>query len=317
MFGTNLHLITFFYLTLELIILFVQLTLCLSRPNDTRRIRFFILILLFILFNACNGFFPNSNYHIPVLSQQILAYFSGIALATYYFYFLVNELNIKSSKYYNTKFLLSSLIISFIIGLSATYLITGKVNFSEEIFIVPPIFIAIYFCIRTLIFIFKSQQNGMSHYKLLTLSAYIGAVFMSSMPIVVYFGDIQAIKIGLINTSFLLSAFAFYKNQLYQGRMEYKELNNIGYYSPVEKTIEAPPMNQVLPDVELTSKEVEVSKLILNELSYQEIGKILHIASNTVSKHASNIFKKTNCTSKKDYIEQYGKEIQQDLIKNA
>src|SRR5690554_3162966 len=309
MFGTNLHLITLLYLTLEIIILFVQVAVCLSRPKDIRRFRFFILISLFILFNVFNGFFPNPSYVIPILIQDIIAYSSGIALATYYFYFLVNELKIKSGKYYNTKFLFSSLVVSFIIGLVFTYLITGEVNFSEEIFIVPPIFIAVYFCIRTLIFIFKSQEDVSSHYKSLTLSGYIGAIFMSSMPIVVYFGDIQPLKVALINISFLLTAFAFYKNQLYLSRKEYKTLNTIGFYAEKADAIEAPILNEALFEVQLTAKEIEVSKLILKELTYQEIAEILHIATNTVSKHASNIFKKTNSASKKEFIVRYKEEF--------
>lgn len=317
MFGTNLHLITLLYLTLEIIILSVQVAACLSRPKDIRRFRFFILISLFILFNVFNGFFPNPSYVIPILIQDIIAYSSGIALATFYFYFLVNELKIKSGKYYNTKFLFSSLVVSFIIGLVFTYLFTGEVNFSEEIFIVPPIFIAVYFCIRTLIFIFKSQEDVSSHYKSLTILGYIGAVFMSSMPIVVYFGDIQPVKISLINISFLLTAFAFYKNQLYLSRKEYKALNNIGFYAEKAITIEAPIIKDTHNEVQLTAKETEVCKLILEELTYQEIGEKMHITKNTVSKHASNIFKKTNCANKKDYIEQYGNEIPQDLIKNT
>lgn len=305
MFGTNLHLVTLFYLVLGLILLFIQIAACLFRPKDSRRLRFFILILLFILFNTCNGLLPNPAYVLPVLVQNIIAYSSGIALATYYFHFLIKELNIKSNKYYNTKFLLSSLIISFIIGLIASYLITGKVNFTEEIFIVPPIFIAAYFCIRTLIFIFKSQEDVSSHYKSLTLSGYIGAMFMSSMPIVVYFGDIQPVKTGLINISFLLTAFAYYKNQLYLSRMEYMTLNSLGFYAEKEKSF----LNNAIIDAQLTAREIEVSNFILKELTYEEIGEMLHISTNTVSKHASNIYKKLNCSSKQEFIDCYKERV--------
>lgn len=128
---------------------------------------------------------------------------------------------------------------------------------------------------------------------------------MASMPIAVFFGDHQSVKVGLINISFLLSAFALYKNQLYQSRMEYNALHRIGYFSQKEIEIQIEISSETLLDFELTPKEVAVSHLILCDLTYCEIGEELFIAERTASKHASNIFKKTECTCKKDFISRF------------
>ena len=63
MFGTKLHWITFLCLVLEFVILVIQIASCISRRKDNKRVRFFILISLFIFFNLSNGFLSDSTPH--------------------------------------------------------------------------------------------------------------------------------------------------------------------------------------------------------------------------------------------------------------
>lgn len=308
MFGTDLHFVTFLYIVVELIFLSILMAACLTRPKDVSRTRFLKLITLFIIYNLCSGLFPDPQYPIDLLTQNVLAYGSGIALATYYFYYLVKELNIQEDRIFNTKFLLSSLSLSFIVGFIVTYLITGDLVLSKLTFIIFPVFIAIYFCTRTLIYILKKQvkkDNHLSHQRLLTLSGYLGIVFMASMPIVVFFGDYQSINNGLVNVSFVLSALAFYKSQLYQSKMEYAALSKIGYFTQIEAEQQSKFLIEIVLDYNLTPKELEVAQLILENLNYREISERLFITDKTASKHASNIFKKTECTCKKEFISRF------------
>ena len=48
----------------------------------------------------------------------------------------------------------------------------------------------------------------------------------------------------------------------------------------------------------LTAREKKILELVLNNQSYIEIGKELGIKRSTVSKHASNIFKKMKCKNR-------------------
>jgi len=312
MFGTELHLITLLYIIVELFILIVLFAACISRPKDESRTRFFILTSLFIVFNLCTGLFPDVRYGIPIFAQYILEYLSGIALGTYYFYYVLKELNIQRERFFNIRFLLSSLLISFVLGFLATYIVTGDLLLSKHTFIVFPVLIAIYFCVRTVGMILSSKDKGklhLSHHKLLTLSGYLGVVFMASMPIVVFFGDYQSVNNGLVNISFVLSAAAFLKSQLYQSRMEYKALSEMGYFAQhvVDQGPESQPdpLSNPISDIPLTTKETEVAVLIMENLTYREISERLFIAERTASKHASNIFRKAECRSKKEFIDKY------------
>ena len=53
----------------------------------------------------------------------------------------------------------------------------------------------------------------------------------------------------------------------------------------------------------LTDREVEIMNGILNNESYKTLAENLFISESTVSKHASNIFRKLNCKNKKELIE--------------
>ncbi|WP_240472165.1 helix-turn-helix transcriptional regulator [Christiangramia echinicola] len=52
----------------------------------------------------------------------------------------------------------------------------------------------------------------------------------------------------------------------------------------------------------LTRREFEIALFILSDTTYREIAKDLFIAENTVTKHASNIFKKTGVKNKKEFL---------------
>jgi DNA-binding NarL/FixJ family response regulator len=53
----------------------------------------------------------------------------------------------------------------------------------------------------------------------------------------------------------------------------------------------------------LTEREQEITNGIVSGFTYKELAESLYISESTVSKHASNIFKKTNCKNKKELIE--------------
>lgn len=55
----------------------------------------------------------------------------------------------------------------------------------------------------------------------------------------------------------------------------------------------------------LTRREIEIALSILDSMTYKEIGEELFIAENTVSKHASNIFKKTDVKNRTQFLNRF------------
>lgn len=134
-------------------------------------------------------------------------------------------------------------------------------------------------------------------------TGYIGIVFMGTMPIVVFFGDYQVINNALVNVSFLLTFMAYTKYHLYQSKLEFELLNkiNLSAKSELDSVKECTNFNAYY----LTRREVEIAHLMLQKLTYSEIANDLFIGENTVSKHGSNIIKKTKCKNKAHFISNF------------
>ena len=133
--------------------------------NDQSNRRFIVLTLMFIQYNLINGFLPNWDYqwvdniYTSVLFQNVLAYGSGILLATYYFYYLIEELDICIGRFFNVRFLLISLLASFLILYCGTFLVTQDKNLARQVFIGVPCLIAVYFAYNTVHFIIKNRKE--------------------------------------------------------------------------------------------------------------------------------------------------------------
>jgi DNA-binding CsgD family transcriptional regulator len=302
MFGTEIKLSTCIVTVIELFILFFQFFNYLSRSYDKSRLRFLVLISLFIFYNLASGFLPDKNIPISIFIQNIIAFGSGILLACYYFFYLTKELNIIQERLFNSKILIYSLSISFVLGFVFTYLITSSINLSKQLFIIFPVLIAIYFCIKTVSFIIKRKKNNPidnSPLKKMLFSGYIGIIFMASMPIVVFFGDYQIINNTLVNVSFFLAFYAYIIRHFYVSKKENILLKEL------EKNIRAKNLLNPFVDFDLTKKENEIASMILQKVTYKVIANEMNISEGTVSKHASNIFKKTNCQKKSFFLEKF------------
>jgi DNA-binding CsgD family transcriptional regulator len=133
------------------------------------------------------------------------------------------------------------------------------------------------------------------------------------MPIVVFFGDDQTIN-GLVNISFMITFYAYINDYLFQSKVEYNLLQKSGFFGGNDVKKAGNSMDQeggkdlessLLEKSGLTSRELDIAYLILKEMMYDEIALETYITSKTVSKHASNIYKKTNSINKKDFIKKF------------
>ncbi len=227
-FGTEMVLLTFVICVIQLLALFIHFGVLISKSYNRANWRFLLLIFLFVCYNLCSGLFPDSTIHsINLFTQNVLAFGSGILLACYYFYFLVKEIEITQRKLFNIKFLFLSLFFSFVLLYVGTYLIYGNLQIAKQIFIIPPVIIALYFCFTTIREIrIKSTQSAIQGvYRSINISGKLGITFMATMPIVVLFGDYQLLNNGLVNISFFLIWFSYYALLIAQSRNE-RDLKN-------------------------------------------------------------------------------------------
>ncbi len=87
-FGTELHIVTFLIIVLELVFFFYQFIHYLSRPSDKNRLYYLILLYLLIQYNLISGLLPDKNIPIKIPVQNIMAFAVAFIMGMYFpFYF--------------------------------------------------------------------------------------------------------------------------------------------------------------------------------------------------------------------------------------
>ena len=179
-FGTELQLSTFIIIFLEVIVLLIQLVFYFKNPKDRPRLSFLILILVFLHYNITDGLLPDIHFKLDLIYQNILAYSSCITVATYYFYYLVKELELELNALFNPKVLLITLIATFCFSYLMGYFVTNDLHISKVMFIGFSIMISAYFCFNTIIRLIKleRQKSNNTPFKLMIYSGYLGIILM-------------------------------------------------------------------------------------------------------------------------------------------
>ncbi len=309
MFGFEYNVSTLVLIIFEFLLLFFQGFNYAARFQEKSRLRFLILIIGFLQFNILSGIMPDPEIAINLFIQNIIVYLSAIMLASYYFYYLVKELELPQLKIYNVKVLVVALFSSFVLLFFTTFLLSGNFNLSRKVFIIIPILISFYFCYQTVEFLIKkwrALKNKKTPYGTIIVAGNIGIVFMATMPVTDYFDENldQELNIFLVNMSLVATFYAYIKNYIYRSKLEYEFLVNIGY-NQKSNTTDKEVIRTKFKKYNLTSKELDVALMMLQGKSYKEIADYMFVVPKTVSKHASNIFKKTECSKKSEFISSF------------
>jgi DNA-binding NarL/FixJ family response regulator len=94
--------------------------------------------------------------------------------------------------------------------------------------------------------------------------------------------------------------------QFLHSKKEMNQLNKQGFN--FERSI-SDQKSGSLDNFVLTKRRRQVAKLLLEGKNFYEIGDELNIAKGTVTKHASDVYKDTNCVDIDDFLMKFGGEI--------
>ena len=302
MFGTSIHWTTFFYLLIDTFI--VLLTIYFSRKKTRSSLRRFLYLgILFVLYNATGGFLPIDNFPGPFILQYIITYGVAIALCVYIVYYLYKEYDIVVLKFNSSIRNLAILAsVSFVVLFLIPYFLTDSLNSARFLFTIPISIIAFVF-----LFIFYRRISNpsnpnpfiMRRNKLSMIS--VGSI--AFLPICTVIGDYQWITFTVMNLAFFAITAIETDRYLY-----FIENNNRMYevFALKEKQRDESIERKIIYE-DLTRREIEVALSILGNSSYRNIAKDLFIAESTVSKHASNIFKKTGVKNRREFLKRFRK----------
>jgi len=302
MFGTSIHWTTFFYLLIDTFI--VLLTLYFSRKKTRSSLRRFLYLgILFVAYNATGGFLPIDDFPGPFILQYIITYGVSIALCVYIVYYLYKEYDIVVLKFNSSIRNLAILAsVSFVVLFLIPYFLTDSLNSARFLFTIPISAVAFVF-----LFIFYRRISNPSNPNPFIVRrnklSMVSVASIALLPICTVIGDYQWITFTVMNLAFFAITAIEADRYLY-----FIENNNRMYevFALKKKQRDESVERKIIYE-DLTRREIEVALSILSNLSYRNIAKDLFIAESTVSKHASNIFKKTGVKNRREFLKRFRK----------
>lgn len=300
MFGTSIHWTTFFYLLIEIfIVLFVFLKSEKLKHNNLNR--FLILGGLFILYNLTGGLLPIDNFPGPFILQYVITYGVAIAMCVYVVRYLYNEYDISVLKFRLTVSNIAYYVIGcFLLLFLVPYYLTDSIDMGRIYFSLPVSAICLYICWA----FFKKISNPLNPNKFILRRnrlSLISITCIALLPILTVIGDYQWLTFTVINISFFAITAMEIDRYLYLLEHKSKLVEVLEFYKDNKEQFLKPKfLNKGL-----TRREFEIAMSVLGDRSYKEIGDDLFIAESTVSKHASNIFKKMNVKSRAEFLKRF------------
>ncbi len=291
-FGTEMHIVTFIFAVLEFIMFIYQFQYYLSRPQDKQRGWFLILLFLLIFYNVTGGLFPDNNIPIPVILQNILAYGSGFAVASYVPYYFYKGFELEKIRFHAIYGVPFFLLLPYLVFFVILYSIDQNLELAIEYGLVIPCFYSfvILFAIARAIWNKYKERKYQSN-KIEIIALYAAILPWVSMTFIAFFHISQLVEVILTNGGFVVISILYFTRYISKARKEYDAF--------VQLTSEQQTLNQNIYELyQLTAREVEIIEFIKAGNKYKEIGELLFISERTVSTHVQNIYSKTKVSNK-------------------
>lgn len=297
-FGTEMHLITFLFLVLELPLLCVQLFYFMQRPQAKGRKWYLILLALLILYNVCGGLLPDPNITISITIQNILAYGTGFAMGAYFPFYFYKAFDLKELRFHALYGIYLFLIAPFLIFFATVYAINNDLSFAIRYGIIVPFFYSIVLLIAIVKAIRKKYKSNPDDYHFWEMTAVYCAVLpWASLTVIAYFNIGQFWEALFTNGGFVVITILFIKRYLELSRKEYDLIAALGNYSVEEDLFD---IN--CKYFNLTNREIEITEQIRLWKKYKDIADALFISEKTVSSHIQHIYEKTGVNNKSTLI---------------
>ncbi len=297
-FGTEMHIVTFNFIALEIAMVFYQLIYTLSRPEDKNRMWYMILLFLLIVYNITGGLFPDPQINIPIVTQNIIAYGSGFLMAAYFPYYFYKGFDLPRLRLHALYGVQLFLIIPFLVFFVIVYSINKNLDLAIKYGIVIPFFysiVVLWAILRAIRLKYKENSNRTNFIEV--IAVYCAVIPWASMTVFAYFQVGQLIEVLFTNFGFLVITIIFISRSITKARIEYEQLMELNTTSIRPLTFDP---NCKL--YQLSSREIEIAQLIRQGFKYKLIGETLYISERTVSKHVQNIFEKVRVTNKVELL---------------
>lgn len=293
--GTQMHIVTFIFVSIELVIFFYLVIYKLARPDDPTATLNIILIALLIIYNVTGGLLPDPNLPGSAFIQEVIAYGTGFITPCFFPYYVYKAFGLQRMRFHAYKGVIFCLMLPYFLFV-ITYAWSGKLEIAKNLLILPVTYAVwvIYSLLKAIKYKYKNNFDSKASKEeiivlLLSLTPWIG------LPVVSYFNLSQAAEACITNPGFLILLSLQVSRHIKQSRTEHQRL--------IESELHLLNWNTSL------QKEVEKRTKELEKISEQKTNTFVNLAHET----------KTPLTLINNYLEEYinrnGESVELSVVK--
>ena len=222
--GTQMHIITFIFVCIELVIFFYLIIYRLARPDDKIASLNIVLIFLLITYNVTGGLLPDPNLPGSVFIQFAIAYATGFITPCYFPYYVYKAFGLEKMKFHAYRGVFLFLMLPYFLFV-IVYSATNNLEIAKNLLILPVLYaiwviVSLYKAIR---YKYKNDFSSSESKEevavlFLSLTPWVG------LPVIDFFDLGQAIEASITNTGFLLLLYLQVKRHIRQMRIEHQKL---------------------------------------------------------------------------------------------
>lgn len=222
--GTQMHIITFLFVCIEIVILFYLFIYKLGRPDDKTTSLNIILISLLLIYNVTGGLLPDKNLPGSYFLQMSIAYGTGFITPCYFPYYVYKAFGLTKMRFHAFKGVFICLIVPYIVFV-VVFAVTGTLQQAKDILVVPTLY-ALWVILSLNKAINYKYQNDFStteakqekYVLLLSLTPWVG------LPVIDFFNLGQAVEASITNLGFLTLFFFQVKAHVAAIRLEHQRV---------------------------------------------------------------------------------------------
>lgn len=320
--GTQMHCVTFFFVCIELVILFYLLIHRLARPDDKANALNIILIILLIIYNVTGGLLPDENLPGSFFVQASIAYATGFITPCYFPYYVYKAFGLEKMKFHAYKGVYLFLMLPYFVFV-IVFAISNNLETAKNLLILPVLYAlwVIYSLAKAVRYKYRNNFNSRESREeiavlFLSITPWVG------LPVIDFFNGDQAIEASITNIGFLLLLALHLKRNISQLKTEHErliesELRLLNYNERLQQEVDKRTKElerigteeRILQNCQIyriTAREKEIVLFICRGKSYRQIAETLFIAERTVTKHVQNIFDKVKVSNKLELLNKLG-----------
>lgn len=138
-FGTQMHIVTFIFVSIEIVIFFYLALIRLARPDDKITTLNLILIFLLLIYNITGGLLPDPKLPGSYFLQEAIAYATGFITPCYFPYYVYKAFGLVRMKFHAYKGVYLFLILPYCIFVFVFWF-TGDLKDTENLLIIPVLY---------------------------------------------------------------------------------------------------------------------------------------------------------------------------------